>query len=90
MSAAIQAAMRVQAFIKDDAIAAAMGRLERKYYEEFKQSKSSEDRVRSWAKASVLDDFLNELQIVIDTGEREVLEAAKAASRATPPSSKEK
>lgn len=77
MSAAIQAAIRVDAFLKDDAIATALGRLERRYYEEFKQAKSSEDRVRSWAKANVLDDFLHELQIVKDTGEREAIETSR-------------
>jgi hypothetical protein len=79
MSAAIQAAMRVSNFLKDEAVANALALLERKYYEEFKKSESSEARVRAWAKANVLDDFKDQLQIVIDTGEVAVLELARAA-----------
>lgn len=73
MSAAIDAARRVDAFLKDEAIATALGRLERRYYEEFKQADSAETRIRAWAKASVLDGFLLELQIVKDSGELETL-----------------
>ena len=81
MSQAIQNAMRVQNFLKDDAVSAAIGRLERKYFEEFKKAESSEARVRAWSKATLLDDFLNELQIVIDTGELAVLELARPAPK---------
>jgi hypothetical protein len=81
MSAAIQAAMRVSNFLKDEAVSAAIGRLERRYFEEFKKAESSEARVRAWSKANLLDDFLNEMQIVIDTGELAVLEAARTAPK---------
>lgn len=80
---AIQAAARVDSFLKDDAITGALSRMERRYYEEFKAADSSEKRVTAWAKAHHLDDFLTELRIVISTGEHEVLAAANAA-RPTP------
>ena len=78
---AIQHAAKVEQFLKDDAISGAFARLERRYYEAFKQADSSEKRVTAWAKANVLDDFLTELRIIISTGERFVLEAAQAAKR---------
>lgn len=76
---AIQTAARVDQFLKDEAIAGALSRMERRYYEEFKAADSAEKRVTAWAKAHNLDDFLAELRIVISTGEREVLAAARAA-----------
>lgn len=80
---AIHAAARVDQFLKDDAISGALSRMERRYFEEFKHADSSEKRVTAWAKAKVLDDFLAELRIVIDTGERAVLEIARQAARPT-------
>jgi hypothetical protein len=66
--------MRIENFKNDPIVSGAIGKLERKYYEEFKSSKTSEDRVRSWAKAQVLDDFLNELNVVVGAGQRASIE----------------
>lgn len=73
MSAAIQAARRIDAFLKDDAIADALSRMERRHYEEFIAADSAEQRIRAWAKATVLREFERELKIVQDTGELETL-----------------
>lgn len=83
MSAAIQAARRIDAFLKDDVIAKALSDMERRYYEEFIAAESSEQRVRAWAKAKMLRDFETQLKIVSDAGETETLQAARA-SRPTP------
>lgn len=72
---------RIAAFIKDECVDSALSRMERKYYEEFKASTSSEERVRSWAKARVLDDFLDELRAIVSTGERAATEQERNARR---------
>ena len=79
----IRDAQRISDFLKDDAIAAALSRMERRFYEEFIAADSSEKRVTAWAKANVLRNFEAELQIVMDAGEIEVKNAAKAAVRAS-------
>lgn len=77
----VRDAERVSQFLKDEAIADAMSRMERRFYEEFIASKTSEERVRSWAKANVLRDFEQELRVIISAGETEVLKAAKDAQK---------
>lgn len=78
---AIQDAMRVQTFLKDDVIAGVLSRLERAFYEEFVAADSSEKRVTAWAKATVLRKFEMELQIVMDAGEKEVLRIANETKK---------
>jgi hypothetical protein len=56
--------LRLDNFLKDELIAGIMTKLERKFYEEFKASDTSEKRVRAWAKAAVLDEWENEFRIV--------------------------
>jgi hypothetical protein len=83
----IRLAAKADQFLKDEVFTGALLRLERKYFEEFKQTKTSEERIRAWAKAAVLDDFKEQLRIVIDAGEREVLTAdaeARRTAKATP------
>lgn len=65
----IGAGLRVKMFLADDEVKDALDRLEKRYYEEFKGSKTAEDRAKSWAKSSVLDDFLREMRIVVDAGD---------------------
>lgn len=78
---AIQDAMRVENFLKDEAIGGALSRMERRYFEEFKAAQTADERNRAWAKAHNLDDFLKELRIVISTGELEALTIAQQAKR---------
>ena len=81
----VRAAQRVNEFLKDPAIGEAFARMERRFYEEFIAAESAEQRVRAWAKASMLKTFENEVRSILDAGEGEVLKAAKAtkASRTT-------
>lgn len=75
----VQRASRLQQLLDDPIIAEVLSKLERRFYEEFKASTSSEERVRAWAKASVLAAWDVELKSVLDAGQVEVLTAAKAA-----------
>lgn len=79
---AIQDAMRVQNFMKDDAIVAALAMMKWRNYDEFENAKSSEDRMRAQAKAVVLREFADALQVVIDAGELEALKIAEAVKKA--------
>lgn len=79
----IRDAERIKAFVEDDAVSGAMSRLERRYYEQFKSADSSEQRVKAWACATVLDHFLLELRVTISAGEAEVLNAAQKAAKPT-------
>lgn len=72
-SETISRAARIQSFLSDDAITAALGKLERKYYEEFKQAATDADRLRAQSRAIVLADFLTEMQVILSAGERETL-----------------
>jgi hypothetical protein len=73
----VRDANRVREFLADDAISASLGRMERRYYEEFVGATSSEERIRAQAKAVVLRDFLSEMAVTLDRGEVAVLAAAK-------------
>lgn len=76
----VRAAERIKEFLADDAVAACLGRLERKYYEQFIAADSSEARVKAWAAANVLRDFHSQLQSVVTDGanaEHEILRIAK-------------
>ena len=55
-------------FLADPIIAGAIARLERKFYEDFKAAKNSDERVTTWAKANLWDDFVKELRSVSDAG----------------------
>jgi hypothetical protein len=58
----------IEQFLADPIVDGAISRLERRYYEEFKKSTTAEERVRSWAKANVWDDFVRELKQITDAG----------------------
>lgn len=75
----LRRASRIQEFLNDEIIDHVFRRLERKYYEEFKKSKSAEERARTQGKANVLDDLLLEMKIVLDDGEMVVQQIAKQA-----------
>ena len=62
-------ASRLTAFLADEAIEAALSRMERRFYEDFINADSSEKRVTTWAKATVLRDFERELRSITDAGE---------------------
>jgi len=62
-------ASRINQFLGDDAVTWVFSRMERQYYEEFKNADSSEKRVTAWAKAKALSDFEKELKGILDDGE---------------------
>lgn len=70
--------MRMKEILADDLLVEARALMERRYYEEFKRADSSEERVRAWAKANLLDDFWNLLHDITSRGEHEVAEAKRA------------
>lgn len=73
---------RISEFLKDPAIEAAMSRMERRIYEEFLDADSSEKRVTTWAKATVLREFERELRSIVGAAEMEVLKEAHEAAKA--------
>lgn len=81
----IAAGQRVKQLLDDDAVGGpngALSRMERQYYEEFKKSSTSEERVRAWAKANVLDDFVKEMHVIMQTGQAASIERAAREKRA--------
>jgi len=81
--AIIADARRIDQFLDDPAIKEALSRMERRYYEEFLAADSSEKRAATQGKARVLKDLERELKSIIGAGEQAMLDAAKAAKRAT-------
>jgi len=65
----IDTGRRVAQFIQDPAIQYVVAALATQYYADFKTAKTNEDRLLVQAKSTVLDDFLNGLQVQIDRGE---------------------
>lgn len=65
----IDARARVTAFVADAAVQAAIAAMATKNYDLFKRAKSSEELIMASARATLLDDFINELQITIDKGD---------------------
>lgn len=59
---------RVEQFLKDEAVQEVLAKLEKKYYEEFKQARTAEGRESAHAKALVLDDFTTSVRAIVDTG----------------------
>lgn len=72
----INAKQTIETFLKDDVIAGVLAKMERKYYEEFKQAMTSEERVRAWSKANLLDDFVHGMAAVVESGKAALLEMA--------------
>ena len=77
----IRDAATIDQFLKNEVVAGALQRMERRFYEEFIAAESAEQRVRAWAKASVLRQFDTEMLAVLGKGETEVILAAKAAAK---------
>jgi len=65
----IDTGRRVAQFVQDPAIQTVIASLATQYYADFKSAKTSEDRLLVQAKSTVLDDFVNGLQVHIDRGE---------------------
>ena len=65
----IDAGARIEAFVKDEAVQAAIAQMAAKNYTAFKEAKTPDELMKASAKAGVLDDFVHELQIVIDRGD---------------------
>lgn len=80
----VQDAARIDAFVNDETVAAALGRMNGLCYEEFRTAKDDEARRMAQAKALVLEGFLTELRSVVVAGERVVADEAVKARRAPP------
>jgi len=65
----IDTGRRVAQFVQDPAIQSVIASLATEYYAAFKAAKTNEDRLLVQAKTTVLDDFLNGLQVQIDRSE---------------------
>lgn len=65
----IDAGARVKAFVQDEAVQAAIARMATKNYDLFKKAAAPEELLKASARAGLLDDFVNELQITIDRGD---------------------
>ena len=86
--ARFDAANRVKNFLEDEAVAEALGLLDRQYYEEFRESKTPETRLEAWAKAKVLADFAVRMRSIMEDGERARREILAEDKRTSAPSSK--
>lgn len=64
----IAQAERIKQFVEDAVVNDIISKLERKYYEEFKKARSADERVTTWAKAVVLEDFLTSMSIRVNDG----------------------
>lgn len=65
----IDTGRRVEQFVKDPAVQAAVARMATQYYSDFKAAKTQDAMNIAHSKSSVLDEFLNEMQKDIDRGE---------------------
>jgi hypothetical protein len=64
----IDAGERVKAFVLDPAVSSAIARLASENYDAFKKSKSDDEVRMAHARGTVLDDFVDALQGIIDVG----------------------
>ena len=77
-------ATKIKQFLADELVGGIMSKLERAYYEEFKKSKTSEERVRAWAKAAVLDDWENEMRVVTGLADKAKITLDRTNKRPNP------
>lgn len=68
-------AMRVQNFLKDDAVRGAIERLEKRYIEQMIAAETGEARAKAQGKIHAVRGFADELAAIISSGEQEVLTA---------------
>lgn len=69
----------VKKFLNDPVVKATIGRLSKKYYDEFVATKTPEAREGAWAKARALEDLAIELLAVVDTGTRAKVDLERKA-----------
>jgi hypothetical protein len=77
----IRDAQRIEQFLKDEVISAALTRMERRFYEEFVASTTSEERVRSWAKANVMKEWEREMKAALEDGKLATKELERASRK---------
>lgn len=65
----IDTGSRIAEFVKDPDIQAAVARVATRNFAGFKKAKTADELRLSAAKATVLDEFLSELQVDIDRGQ---------------------
>lgn len=65
----IDTGRRIEQFVKDPAVQAAIARMATQYFSDFKAAKTQDQMKIAHAQSSVLDDFINELQKDVDRGE---------------------
>lgn len=72
---------RVEAFLADPAVKAAIQRVADAAYAEFKGAKTPAERESAWAKGAALDAISDELTRVMDTGKLVVMKEQIAAAQ---------
>ena len=79
--AAVTRGNQIVAFLKDPDIRGALEDLKEQNYIEFTNAKSSDQRVTTWAKAQVLQDFATALAAIVSAGERGAAQIKSAEKR---------
>lgn len=65
---AIDAGERMKVFVSDPAVQAAIARMASRNYDEFKKATTDDEIRAAHARGVVLDQFVSELQVVVDQG----------------------
>ncbi len=76
-------AARLEQFLAEPAVIEAVERLDRKYYEAFKQAVTAEEVAVVKARSSVLVDFFNELRVTVSGGKHTSITRDRRNSRQT-------
>ena len=59
---------RIESFVKDEGVKGALNELEKRYFTDFKNAKTDDERRSAQAKVVVLTDFAIELKSIVDRG----------------------
>lgn len=81
----INAAMRIDAFFKDEIIKAALDRTEKRFIEEMIAGDTAEKRAAAQGKVKAIRGFVGELRIILDAGEYEILKIAQDEAKKPKP-----
>lgn len=81
MSEITDAARRIDQFLKDEAVQAAIAAMKKENYRLFLVADDAEARLMAQARALNLDQFETALRGLVDAGERETTEEERAARR---------
>ena len=64
----IDTGMRIEMFVKDPAVQSAIARIATENYKAFKEATSKDEILMAHARGIVLDQFIDSLQGIVDTG----------------------